>query len=70
MDDADVRPLLRAIEYVVQEGRRHAAAGHDDHFVAVARAASAALLWRRYDRLGNYDEAARYLNMIPQPEGA
>lgn len=59
-------PLLNALRYVVSEARRHAAAGNDDQFVAVGRAANAALLWHEADRLQDFETADRFLQMIPR----
>ena len=66
LTSADLIPFIKTLKYVVEEGRKHAAAGNDDHFVAVARVANAALRWYAQDRLGNFDEAQRYLDMIPK----
>lgn len=65
-----VQPFLDALSYVVEEGRKHQLAGNDDHFVAVARAANAALLWHEADDHENFDLAAQYLQLIPKPRSA
>jgi hypothetical protein len=57
----EVLPFLNALRYVVDEARKHQAAGNDDQFVAVGRAANAALLWHRADRAQNFEAAERYL---------
>lgn len=62
----DVLPLRKALEYVVQEARKHLAAGHNDHFVAVGRIAQAALTWQKLDELGRFEEAEQWLRRIPR----
>jgi hypothetical protein len=62
----DILPLRRSLEYVVSEAKKHAAAGHNDHFVAVGRIAQAALTWQRLDELGNFEEAQKWLERIPR----
>lgn len=62
----DTKPLLSALRYVVNEGRKHALEGHDDHFVEVARICQAALVWWKYDREGEFDKAQTWLARIPR----
>jgi len=62
-----IQPFLDALAYVVQEGRKHQLEGNDDHFVAVARAANAALLWHKADQSDSLDLAEQYLKLIPKP---
>lgn len=62
-----IQPFLDALSYVVEEGRKHQLAGNDDHFVAVARAANAALLWHQADASDSFDAAQQYLQLIPKP---
>lgn len=61
----DVAPLVRALKYVVDEARKHKAAGNEDHFVAVGRVAQAALTWQRVDAAGNLEAAEGWLRRIP-----
>ena len=61
----DVAPLVRALRYVVEEARKHKAAGNDDHFVAVGRVAQAALLWQKTDAAGNFEAAEDWLRKLP-----
>jgi hypothetical protein len=58
-------PLKKALEYVVQESRKHAAAGHDDQFVAVGRVCHAALKWQQADENGDFDLAEEWLAKLP-----
>lgn len=61
----DVAPLVRSLKYVVNEARKHKAAGHDDHFVAVGRVAQAALTWQKLDAAGDFESAEEWLRRIP-----
>ncbi len=59
-------PLRRALQYVVEESRKHAAAGHNDKFVEVGRVCQAALQWQTADSSGDFDAAEEWLARIPR----
>lgn len=62
----DLAPLRSALRYVVEEAKKHQAAGNDDHFVAVGRVCQAALTWQKFDEQGRLEEAERWLKIIPR----
>lgn len=62
----EVGPFIDALEYVVGEGRKALALGDNEALVAVARAANAALLWHEADKAQRFEEAEKYLKLIPR----